>query len=102
MKEALSKVIFGLSWTVAFLTFGATGVFIYFVLMRDPFGSLFFLACVAPSLGAFCLLLSLIPSGILFFRWRQRRDLRSLSLSSLSLLVLLGETIAMHYLLRSG
>src|ERR1017187_6802801 len=98
MKATFSKIIFGLSWLIALLTVLATCLFVQVVVEQDPIGSLLFLAYVGLGLGGGCFLLSLIPSSIFFFRSRQKRDLWSLSLSGVSFLIILVETIVMYYL----
>lgn len=57
-------------------------------------GMIAFIWVVAPVLGGLALLFGVVPSGIVVWRRRQRRDRWSLYLSGASLLVLVIEVAA--------
>ena len=99
MKTALSKVVLVISCMVTLLTVAATCGWMYaaFVDISDADARLdaglyliAFTNLIAPVLGGLCLL-SMILSGVFFFRGRQHRDLWSLCLSAGSLFSLIAE-----------
>jgi hypothetical protein len=92
MRNAISWFIHGLSWLAAVVALLAAGLCLGIVLTRDGAAGVVFLL-IAPFLGGGSLLLGVIPSGILYFQKRQRRDWLSLCLSGCSCLSMVGEWV---------
>jgi hypothetical protein len=92
MREVISKLAHCISWLAVVLT--AIASFCWFSIVRngDGWGGLAFVIIVAPWLGGASLLLGVIPSTVLYFQKRQRRDLFSLWMSGCSCLAVGGET----------
>ena len=60
-------------------------------------GAVIFAGYMAVPYCGSSLVFVVIPSAILYFRWRRRRDLLSMLLSAVSLLVVLCEFLAVLY-----
>jgi len=98
MRNTISKITHGLSWVAVLLAIIATVLWFWDVTNRDGWGDLGFMFTVAPIVGGISLLFGVIPSAILYFQERQRRDLLSLRMSVCSCLLVVGET-AMLFIL---
>jgi hypothetical protein len=93
-RNAISWFIHGLSWLATVLAVLAAALWLGVVLARDgAVGFLFLL--IAPFLSGGSLLLGVIPSGVLYFQKRQRRDWLSLWLSGSSCLSVAGEWVVL-------
>jgi hypothetical protein len=101
MKGTFSKVLLGLSWVAFGLALWVGLFWLTIVIDHDGRGSLGFRYLFAPVFGGGFLLLA-ICSGVLYFRQRQRRDLYSMILSSVSCLSILGETVALFFVPLHG
>jgi hypothetical protein len=98
MSDAISKITYGLSWIAVFLAIIATVLWFGIVTNPDGWSGLGFMFMVAPIVGGISLLFGVIPSAILYFQKRQRRDLLSLRMSGCSCLLVVGETAALFIL----
>jgi len=92
MRNAISWFIHGLSWLAVVVALLVAGLWLGIVLTRDGAAGFLFLL-IAPFLSGGSLLLGVIPSGLLYFRKRQRRDWLSLCLSGGSCLSMVGEWV---------
>ena len=91
-RDAISKFIHGLSWLTVVLAVIATAMWLGIVLTKDGVVGVVFLF-VAPFLSGGSLMLADIPSGVLYFQKKQRRDWSSLWLSGCSCLSVAGEMV---------
>jgi hypothetical protein len=92
MRNAISWLIHGLSCLAVVLAVLAAALWFGIVLTRDgAVGFLFLL--IAPFFSGGSLLLGVIPSRVLHFQKRQRRDWLSLWLSGCSCLSVAGEMV---------
>ena len=92
MKESVSKFSHGVSWVAAVLTAIASILWVAIIVTQDGWGALFYMVIITPWVGGGALFLGLIPSSVLYARFRQRRDLRSIWLSGVSVLMVAAET----------
>ena len=99
MREVISKLAYGISWLAVILT--AIASLFWFAIVRndDGWGGLAFVVLVAPWLGGASLVLGVIPSSVLYYQNRQRRDLFSLWMSGCSCFAVGVET-AMLFAVR--
>jgi hypothetical protein len=99
MNTTLSKAVFGLSCVALAVTTLFTLLWFSIVIDHDGRGAVATRSVVGPVLGGALLALAVVPSGVLFVRWRQRRDKWSFVISGISLLGILGE-IGVLYCVR--
>ncbi len=97
MKITFSKFMFGLSCFGAAVVAIATVMWFGIVLHPHPGARNGFIFYIAPVVSASLLLLAVMPSGIFYFLWRQRRDLLSFWISGASFLAVLVETVALFF-----
>jgi hypothetical protein len=90
MRNTISKCAHVIAWLVAVLTTLATACWVFVIAHRDGWGGLLFVF-VGFWIVCGALLLSIVPSGVLYFQGRERRDRRSLWLAGCSLVALLVE-----------
>jgi hypothetical protein len=85
-KQPFSALVFWLCFLQAVLALFASA-FWYEGITKDTEGwsSMVFISAVVPLLGGGTLLFGLIPSAVLYFRGRQRSDLMSFRISSITL-----------------
>jgi hypothetical protein len=102
MKETYSKIVFGLSCIGVVVTAVFSLVWLSIVIDHDGRGAVASRSVFGPVLGSVLLALVVIPSGVLFLSWRQRRDLWSLLISALSLLGVIGEVVALYFVRLHG
>ena len=94
MRFNLSKAIHVLSWVAMVFAAFATAWWVQYVFFVDYnflFDVIFTLFTSPVNIGVF--VLAVIPSSILYFRTRQRRDFVSLLLSGCSFVIVLVETV---------
>jgi hypothetical protein len=96
MRNAISWFIHGLSWLAVVVAVLAAGLSLGIVLTKDGMACFVFLL-IAPFLSGGSLLLGVIPSGILYFQQRRRRDWLSLCLSGCSCLSMVGEWVILCF-----
>jgi hypothetical protein len=102
MRNRISKIVFGLSCLAALVTAVFTLLWFSIVIDHDGRGGVATRSVVGPLLGSGLLLLAVIPSGVLFVRWRQRRDMWSFVMSGILFLGVLGETVALFFVPLHG
>ena len=100
MRDVVSKLVQGASWLSAILTCLATVWWAVIVAGGNYCWDAFAFALgVAMPLGGVTLVSAVVPSGILYFRTRQRRDGMSLLLAGCSLLVILTEAMLLNFII---
>ncbi len=72
------------------------------VIDHDGRGGVASRSVIGPALGSVLLALVVIPSGVLFLRGRQRRDLWSLTVSGISLAGVLAEIVTLYFVRLHG
>ena len=102
MKDTCSKVVFGLAWVGVAVTAVFSLLWLSIVMDHDGRGGVATRSVVGPALGGVLLALVVIPSGLLFLKWRQRRDLWSLVVSGMSFLGVLAEIAALYFVRLHG
>jgi len=93
MNERLSKFLFGLSIFVCIVAVLLTALWFYILATSDGWVGFAFIVIV-PWIAGGALLLSAVPSAIMYFRTRSQRDRRSLYLAAISSLSLGVEVLA--------
>ena len=108
MRKVTSIFICGVSCLMALGTLGLTAVLVWLLIRAranagaiDGFGAMGFMI-YAELLCIGLLLFGLIPSSILYFFKRQRRDLLSVCLAGFSFIILAGEAIVVYHLPHTG
>lgn len=94
IKSALSRIVLGLACLGIAVTLVLTLGWISIVIDHELRGGVGFRSAIGPLLSG-GLILIVVLSGAFYLERRQRCDLWSLILSSVSLLVVLGETITL-------
>ena len=102
MNNKLSQIVFGLSCLGVAVTAGFTLVWFSIVIDHDGRGAIATRSVIGPVLGGGLLALAVIPSGVLFVRWHQRRDKWSFVISGISFLGVLGEIVALFFVRLHG
>ncbi|HWI59838.1 MAG TPA: hypothetical protein VNZ22_21595 [Bacillota bacterium] len=102
MKTTLPRMVFGLAWVMVGVTLLHSLLWLSIVVDHDGRGGVALRSLFGPVLGLALLLLVVIPSGVFFLRWRQRRDWWSLVLSGACLLGTLGEMVALFFVPLHG
>ena len=92
MGNRISILTYFLSVVAAISTAIATIHWFWIVTNESGWGAMGFLFFFTPCLGGGSLLLGVIPSGILYSKKRERRDLVSLWLSSCSCVIVAAES----------
>jgi hypothetical protein len=82
MKAIVSSAVFGLSVVLLGLAIVVTPFWLDVLLTRNGIPALIFIWYVVPGFLGTSLLLSILPSAILYKRGHQRRDLLSLRMSA--------------------
>ena len=95
MKNAVSTVVFMLSACAIVLSMLSIVRVIEIVELRSEWGVFWFWQFVLPYLGGGAFVLSGIPSVWLYARERTLRNLLSVTLSGISLIVIIGEAIVL-------
>jgi hypothetical protein len=102
MRTTVSKVLFGLSWAGGLVTAVFSLLWFSIVIDHDGRGGVATRSVVGPILGACLLALLVMPSGLLFLKWRQRRDLWSLAMSGISFVGVVSEVVALYFVRLHG
>ena len=91
LRELFSASLYYLSWIAAFLSALATAGWIAIVADGNYCWSAFVFMMSAGPLSAVFLFLLVIPSVIVYFKRRQKRDFRTICLAGCSFFILLVE-----------
>jgi len=102
MVDRISKVVHWASWLAAIFAVLATLGWAMILADGNYCWSAFAFTMMAVSLGGVTLLVGVIPSSVLYYQNRQRRDLKSLWLAGCSLVILFGETVLLHIMSMRG
>jgi hypothetical protein len=102
MKDKVSKSVHCVSWVAVILSAVATVMCVSIIRDQSGWAAIGFSFFVAPALVGGSLLLGVIPSGILYYRGRQRIDLLSLWMSSTAGLAVAVEAVVIHQFPMSG
>ncbi|HTD66586.1 MAG TPA: hypothetical protein VK846_08665 [Candidatus Limnocylindria bacterium] len=98
MRESISKLSHAVSWLAIVATIIATVLWFAVVERKNGWEAMAFVIVVAPWIGGVAFCLGLIPSTILYFQRRGRRDLPSVFLSAISVVAIVAEAITLpHY-----
>jgi hypothetical protein len=95
MEVTKSKIVYGFSWVAILVTLLVSWLWVYIGVSKDGYAGILF-ALIGPFLSAAALAFGVIPSSLFYSKKRERRDLISLWVWSISFLVLLGETVAFY------
>jgi hypothetical protein len=102
MRDSISIIVHLAAWLAAILTVLATLVCAAIIADGNYCWSAFAFTMVTLPLGGGTLLLGVIPSSVLYFKNGQRRDLKSLWLTGISLAILFGEAILLNIMPMRG
>lgn len=95
--STISQMLFCVALLIVFVTSVASMWWIVIVTQRDGLYAMGFHFLIAPSLGLFSLIFGIIPSAVLYIRHRYVIDRTSLVMTSLSFIVVVMESIMLHY-----
>jgi len=93
MTESISRLVLVISRAAFTLAALATLPWLYTVFSQNGWGALFYWLFVSPWVGGAALFLGLVPSGILYARLHQQRDLSSLKWSAAAALIVAAESV---------
>lgn len=91
----------GISWLAVISTAIVTAMWFTIVSKKDGWGAIGFLI-TALCLGGGTFLFGVIPSGVLYFKKRERRDLLSLWMSGFSCIAVAGESASLFFVKLNG